>query len=173
MLLRISDYAYYFIAFLICFFTNTGQLHTVKAADLPFGKLRDKGVPVDNISNYDSARENIVYAASQTDLNLYRVIFATKLSMLKIVDGGEFDVSKRTVAATKLQEGDEVISVVTVFNFKLLAFPAITRICFLLLSRRTAWDSGIFTGIELSDAHLYALTVSVEQRRVSRIFCGK
>ncbi|MCI9462362.1 MAG: DNA topoisomerase 4 subunit A [Lachnospiraceae bacterium] len=97
----------------ICFFTNTGQLHTVKAADLPFGKLRDKGVPVDNISNYDSARENIVYAASQTDLNLYRVIFATKLSMLKIVDGGEFDVSKRTVAATKLQEGDEVISVVT------------------------------------------------------------
>ena len=32
--------------------------------------------------------------------------------MLKIVDGGEFDVSKRTVAATKLSEGDEVVSVV-------------------------------------------------------------
>ncbi len=31
--------------------------------------------------------------------------------MLKIVDGGEFDVAKRTVAATKLSEGDEVVSV--------------------------------------------------------------
>ncbi len=97
----------------VCLFTNTGQLHTIKAMDIPFGKFRDKGVPVDNISNYDSSKENIVFAASQTDLNLYRVIFATKQAMLKIVDGGEFDVAKRTVAATKLSDGDEVISVVT------------------------------------------------------------
>ncbi len=97
----------------VCLFTNTGQLHTLKVTDLPMGKLRDKGVPVDNISNYDSARESIVYVASQSDLNLYRVIFATKQAMLKVVDGGEFDVAKRTVAATKLQEGDEVVSVAT------------------------------------------------------------
>ena len=97
----------------VCLFTNTGQLHTLKVMDLPMGKLRDKGVPVDNISNFDSARESIVYVASQSDLNLYRVIFATKQAMLKVVDGGEFDVAKRTVAATKLQDGDEVISVVT------------------------------------------------------------
>ena len=97
----------------VCLFTNTGQLHTVKVMDLPMGKLRDKGVPVDNISNYDSSRESIVYVASQSDLNLYRVIFATKQAMLKVVDGGEFDVAKRTVAATKLLDGDEVISVVT------------------------------------------------------------
>ena len=96
----------------VCLFTNTGQLHTIKAVDLPFGKFRDKGVPVDNVSNYDSSKETIVYAASQSDLNLYRVIFATKQAMLKVVDGGEFDVAKRTVAATKLQENDEVLSVV-------------------------------------------------------------
>ncbi|MDE5938980.1 MAG: DNA topoisomerase 4 subunit A [Lachnospiraceae bacterium] len=95
----------------VCLFTNTGQLHTVKAMDLPFGKFRDKGVPIDNVSNFDSAKESIVYAASQSDLNLYRVIFATKQAMLKVVDGGEFDVAKRTVAATKLAEGDEVVSV--------------------------------------------------------------
>ena len=96
----------------VCLFTNTGQLHTIKAVDLPFGKFRDKGVPVDNVSNYDSSKETIVYAASQSDLNLYRVIFATKQAMLKVVDGGEFDVAKRTVAATKLQENDAVLSVV-------------------------------------------------------------
>lgn len=95
----------------ICLFTNTGQLHTVKAMDLPFGKFRDKGVPIDNVSNFDSAKESIVYAASQSDLNLYRVIFATKQAMLKVVDGGEFDVAKRTVAATKLADGDEVVNV--------------------------------------------------------------
>ncbi len=97
----------------VCLFTNTGQLHTLKVMDLPMGRLRDKGVPVDNISNYDSARESIVYAASQSDLNLYRVLFATRQAMLKVVDGGEFDVAKRTVAATKLQDGDEVVSVET------------------------------------------------------------
>ena len=95
----------------VCLFTNMGQLHTVKAMDLPFGKFRDKGVPIDNVSNFDSAKESVVYAASQSDLNLYRVIFATKQAMLKVVDGGEFDVAKRTVAATKLADGDEVVSV--------------------------------------------------------------
>ena len=30
---------------------------------------------------------------------------------MKVVDGGEFDVAKRTVAATKLAENDEVVSV--------------------------------------------------------------
>lgn len=95
----------------ICVFTNTGQLHTIKVLDIPFGKFRDKGVPLDNISNYSAEKETIILVTGQSQLNLYRMIFATKQSMLKVVDGGEFDVAKRTVAATKLQEGDEVVSV--------------------------------------------------------------
>lgn len=96
----------------ICIFTNIGQLHTIKVSELPFGKFRDKGVPIDNVSNYSAEKENIILATSQSQLNLYRLIFATKQSMLKIVDGGEFDVSKRTVAATKLGDGDEIVSIV-------------------------------------------------------------
>ena len=95
----------------VCFFTNTCNLHTVKAMDLSQAKMRDKGVPIDNISNFDTAKETIVLAASQSDLNLYRLMFTTKMSMMKIVDGGEFDVSKRTVAATKLADDDEVVNV--------------------------------------------------------------
>ena len=95
----------------ICLFTNTGQLHTIKVSDIPFGKFRDKGVPVDNISNYSSGRETILCVASQTELNLYRILFVTKQAMLKVVDGGDFDVSKRLVAATKLGDGDEVLDV--------------------------------------------------------------
>ncbi len=95
----------------ICVFTNKGQLHTIKVMDLPFGKFRDKGMPIDNVSNFDSSKEELLLIASQLDLNLYRVIFVTRQSMLKIVDGGEFDVSKRTIAATKLQADDELVDV--------------------------------------------------------------
>ncbi len=95
----------------VCLFTSTGQLHTIKVMDIPFGKFRDKGVPIDNISNYNSEKEDIIYITNQTELNLRQIIFVTAQSMCKLVNGGEFDVSKRTVAATKLAEGDSVVSV--------------------------------------------------------------
>ncbi len=95
----------------ICLFTNTGQLYTVKLSDIPFGKFRDKGIPIDNVSNYDSSKEDILCVASQADLNLYRILFTTKQAMMKVVSGGEFDVAKKTVAATKLNDGDEVKSI--------------------------------------------------------------
>lgn len=95
----------------VCLFTNTGQLHTVKVMDIPFGKFRDKGIPIDNISNFNGEKELVIAAVSQTSLNLYRMIFVTRQAMMKIVDGGEFDVAKRTVAATKLSDDDEVVSV--------------------------------------------------------------
>ncbi|MBQ4417578.1 MAG: DNA topoisomerase 4 subunit A [Butyrivibrio sp.] len=95
----------------ICLFTDTGLLHTFKASDLPQGKLRDKGVPVDNVSGFDSTKEQIIAAFPQSDLNLYRMIFVTRQSMCKIVDGGEFEVSRHTVSATTLTEDDAVVSV--------------------------------------------------------------
>ncbi|MDD3367529.1 MAG: DNA topoisomerase 4 subunit A [Lachnospiraceae bacterium] len=97
----------------ICIFTDGGQMHSFKVKDVPYGKFRDKGTPVDNISNYNSTKENMVFLASQSDLNLYRMVFVTKSAMLKVVDGGEFDVNKRTVSATKLNDGDSVVSVMT------------------------------------------------------------
>ena len=95
----------------ICLFTDTGQLHTLRVQDLPNGKLRDKGIPVDNISGCDSTKEEVILAAAQKELNLYRVLFVTETSLCKIVDGGEFDVTRKTVASTKLGEGDRLIAV--------------------------------------------------------------
>ncbi len=100
----------------VCLFTDTGQLHTIKVMDLPFGRFRDKGIPIDNVSNYNSEKESIIYITSQTELNLRQVVFVTAQSMMKLVDGGEFDVSKRTVAATKLGEGDRVVSVMSILE---------------------------------------------------------
>ena len=95
----------------VCLFTSSGQLHTIKVMDIPYGRFRDKGVPIDNISNYNSEKEEIIYITSQTELNLRQVVFVTAQSMVKLVNGGEFDVSKRTVAATKLGDDDRVVSV--------------------------------------------------------------
>ena len=107
-----SGYKHYFIcrsAGRICLFTDTGVLHTVKVSDLPMGKLRDKGVPIDNVGNYDSTKEEIVLACSQSDLNLYRLLFVTANGYVKIVSGGEFETRMKTMNATKLADGDTLV----------------------------------------------------------------
>ena len=100
----------------VCLFTDSGQLYTIKVSDLPYGKFRDKGIPIDNVSNFNFEKENILFLTSQTELNLRQVLFVTAQSMMKLVDGGEFDVSKRTVAATKLGENDRVVCVMTLLE---------------------------------------------------------
>ena len=95
----------------ICMFTDIGQLHTVKVSDIPMGKAKDKGIPVDNISSYTSKNEQILMIASQSELNLYRLVFVTKKALCKIVSGGEFDVSRRMIASTKLNDGDTIVNV--------------------------------------------------------------
>ena len=71
--------------------------------------MRDKGVPVDNISNYDTTKEEIVYAAAQETIRLEKVLFVTQKGFVKSVPGTEFDVSKKTVAATKLADEDNIL----------------------------------------------------------------
>ena len=93
----------------LCIFTNTGNMHLLKVLDLPFGKFRDKGKPIDNMSNYDSSAESVVYMDAMSNILNHKFIFGTKTSMLKLVDGAEFDVGKRTTAATKLADGDELL----------------------------------------------------------------
>ena len=95
----------------ICIFTNTGNMHLLKVLDLPFGKFREKGKPIDNLSNYDSKTESFIYLDAMGNLLNQKLIFGTKTSMLKLVDGVEFEVGKRTTAATKLADGDELIFV--------------------------------------------------------------
>lgn len=95
----------------ICIFTDLGRMHSIKVLDLPFGKLRDKGTPVDNVSNYDSAQEQIVYVGCLAGIKEGRLCFATAKGMVKLVAGSEFEASKRTIAATKLGEEDRVVMV--------------------------------------------------------------
>ena len=95
----------------ICIFTDNGNLHQIKVKDIPFIKVRDKGTPIDNLGNYSSAGEEIVFLCCNSLLEGRKLLFTTKKAMMKLVDGSEFDVSKKTVAATKLLEGDAIVSI--------------------------------------------------------------
>ncbi len=95
----------------LCLFTDTGRMHQVKVMDLPYGRFRDKGTPIDNVSNYSSSEEQIIMVFDSEQMRFARLLFATAQGMVKKVDGSEFQVSKRTIAATKLQEGDHLVSV--------------------------------------------------------------
>lgn len=95
----------------ICIFTDNGNLHQIKVKDIPFVKFRDKGTPIDNLGNYSSAGEEIIFLCCNSLLAGRKLLFTTKKAMMKLVDGSEFDVSKRTVAATKLMDGDTIASI--------------------------------------------------------------
>lgn len=95
----------------LCLFTADGKMHQIRVSDLPYGKFRDKGLPIDNVSNFDSTKEEIVYLCDDRQLFFTNFLFVTRQGMIKKVDGSEFQVAKRTIAATKLQPDDEVVSI--------------------------------------------------------------
>ena len=95
----------------VCVFTDTGVMHQIKVQDIPSGRLRDKGTPLDNIGNYDSRNEQILLIAPDRALKESSLLFVTAASMVKLVNGAEFIVQKKTVAATKLAEGDTLTAV--------------------------------------------------------------
>ena len=95
----------------ICVFTDTGVMHQIKVQDSQSGQLRDKGTPLDNIGNYDSRNEQILLIVPDRTLKESSLLFVTASSMIKLVDGAEFIVQKKTVASTKLAEGDILAAV--------------------------------------------------------------
>ena len=95
----------------LCIFTDTGRMHQVKVLDVPYGRFRDKGTPIDNISNYSTSEEQIIMVCDAEQMRFANLLFATAQGMIKKVEGTEFQVSKRTIAATELQEEDSLIAV--------------------------------------------------------------
>ena len=73
-------------------------------------RFRDKGIPADNVSNYDSASEKILLVAPMEQILAHTLLFVTRQGMCKQVAGTEFETaSRRTIASTKLAEGDQLV----------------------------------------------------------------
>ena len=95
----------------LCLFTDAGRMHMIKVSALPYGKFRDKSIPIVNFGNYNSSEESLVYVDCLTNVISSRLLFATGQAMFKQVKGEEFNVSKRTISSTKLSDNDKVIAV--------------------------------------------------------------
>lgn len=92
----------------LCIFTQEGNLHQLKMLDVPLCRPKDKGIPIENICNYDGSKESICFIDSWETLIGKRLLFVTKNAMVKQVPSAEFETIKKTVVSTKLTEQDRL-----------------------------------------------------------------
>ena len=110
----LQDYRYVFLCKntgRIQMFTKEGKMHQIKVMEIPFQKLREKGVPVDNISNYDSSKEDMLFVCSCAEHPEQELIFTTAHGLIKRTPVSEFTTNSKTVAATKLGPEDYLVYV--------------------------------------------------------------
>ena len=98
----------------MCFFTSAGNMHSVKVMDIPAGKLKDKGTPLDNLCKFSSENEEILAVHPTAEMDGCRMVFVTANGLIKKVQCTEFETNNRTVASTKLADGDKLVSVVLI-----------------------------------------------------------
>lgn len=98
----------------LCFFTSAGNMHSVKVIDIPAGKLKDKGTPLDNICKYSSETEELLAVYSTAEMEGLSAVFVTADGLIKKVPCTEFETNNRTVASTKLADGDKLVEVILI-----------------------------------------------------------
>lgn len=90
-------------------FTREGNLHNIKLMDVPKGKVKDKGVPIETLVKIDN--EEILLLDTFEKFKDKKIAFVTKKGLIKIVNGSEFDTNRSTIIATKLEEDDEILTI--------------------------------------------------------------
>lgn len=93
----------------LCLFTAEGNLYQVKASAIPRCKIKEKGVLIHTLCKVD--KENILLYTSFEQLYESQLVFSTKSGYIKRVSGVEFETNRSQIAATKLEDGDEVIHI--------------------------------------------------------------
>lgn len=92
-------------------FTDKGKMHQIKVLDIPLQKAKDKGTPADNLSNYNSSEEQILHVCNIDSHPEENLIFLSEQGLSKMVPVEEFATNMKTVQATKLNEGDQLVYV--------------------------------------------------------------
>lgn len=104
----------------LCLFTNQGNMHQIKADKIPRCKMRDKGTLVHNLCKMSNDEEALLYMAFE-DMFESMLLFTIKSGYIKLVSGAEFETNRLQIAATKLDEGDEVCGVTALTASEVLA----------------------------------------------------
>lgn len=102
----------------VVFITENGIMHTVPANKIPFGKFRDKSIPVDNVSTLDTTTDFILYAEAMKGMACEKVvnnyIMVTNLGGVKKLPGIEFNVKSKNTKYIKLKDGEVCMNFVKV-----------------------------------------------------------
>jgi DNA gyrase subunit A len=93
----------------LCVFTSEGNMYQVKAESIPKCKMKDKGVLIHTLCKIN--KENAILYTSFEQLFESQLLFTTKYGYIKQVSGVEFETNRSQIAATKLEEKDEVVSI--------------------------------------------------------------
>jgi DNA gyrase subunit A len=93
----------------LCVFTAEGNMYQVKAESIPRCKMKDKGVLIHTLCKLD--KETVILYTSFEQLFESQLLFTTKAGYIKQVSGAEFETNRSQIAATKLEDKDEVVSI--------------------------------------------------------------
>lgn len=94
----------------LCVFTAEGNMMQVKADKIPRCKLKEKGVLIHNLCKVD--QQDVIFYEAMDSLFESILLFTTKGGYIKLVSGIEFETNRNIMLATKLDEGDEVASII-------------------------------------------------------------
>ena len=100
----------------MCIFTSAGNMHSIKVVHIPGGKVKDKGTPLDNISKFNSDKEEILEVTSGAEMEDAQMLFVTADGLVKKVNCSEFETNNRLVASTKLADGDSLAAVELIYD---------------------------------------------------------
>ena len=95
----------------LCMFSDTGNMYQVKVAEFPTLKMKDKGIPIENVSKFEAKTETILFMLPASGFTGKKFLFATAQAAVKIVPGEEFVTANKTVVATKLAGEDKLTEI--------------------------------------------------------------
>lgn len=90
-------------------FTNLGNCHKVLVKDIELGKYKDKGFNIDNFVRGYAKDEVVVSMLELREED--KLIFTTEQGLVKVSEASEYFVSKQSIGAIKLKDGDNLLNV--------------------------------------------------------------
>ncbi len=94
----------------LCVFTEEGNMHQVKAMNIPKGRSRDKGVLIQTLCKLKN--ETAIFYTAMENLLETQLFFATRKGFVKQVSGMLFETNRSVIASTKLEEGDSIAGII-------------------------------------------------------------
>lgn len=87
-------------------FSKDSYLQQIKVRDIAYGKLKDKGIPIERVVNDTNYIAMMPLETESSD-----ILMSTKSGMIKRVERNEFNFNRKESYSTKLDENDEIISI--------------------------------------------------------------